>query len=191
VTPISDEVRDISQFPDERSVGGQAMGERYQAGTGLVLVVDHNIEGRRALRRVLSQWGFDVVQAASGIVALELIQRLPDRFRFVIVDLDLPGLPGSAVVETLLQLRPDLPVLCMSSARVTAGPGSVAGCLAKPLQAEELETHVRAALEGRTAPWVEQASVPEEVLAEVRAYYELTGDLVEAGMRLARAVPDD
>jgi DNA-binding response OmpR family regulator len=167
------------------------MAERYGAGSGLVLVVDHNIEGRRALRRVLSQWGFDVVQAASGIVGLELLQRLPDRFRFAVVDLDLPGLPGQAVVETLLHLRSDVPVLCMSGARVTAGPGAIAGCLAKPLQADQLETHVRAALEGRPMPWVDQASVPEEVLEEVRARYELTGDLVEAALRLAREVPED
>jgi two-component system, cell cycle sensor histidine kinase and response regulator CckA len=167
------------------------MAERDRAGTGLVLVVDHDLLGRRALRHVLSQWGFDVVQAASGIVALELIQRLPGRFRFIIVDLDLPGLPGGAVVETLLHFRPDLPVLCVSAARVAAAPGAGAGCLSKPLEADELETQVRAALEGQAVRWVGHPGVSPEVLAEVRARFAATGDLGEAALRLAREMAED
>lgn len=156
---------------------------------GLVLVIDHDTDARRVLRRALESWGFDVVQAGTGIVGLELIQRLPDRFRFVLVDLDLPGLPGRAVVETLVRLRPELPVVCVSAAYAVTG-APVAGCLSKPLEESRLERQVQEILAGGGDPWVSQTAVAPNVVARVRARYETTGDLVEAAIALAQAMPE-
>ena len=46
----------------------------------LVLLVDDDVESRRHARHVLELHGLEVVQASNGIAALELIQRLPQRF---------------------------------------------------------------------------------------------------------------
>lgn len=146
----------------------------------LVLLVDDDVESRRHTRRLLELHGLEVVQASNAIAALELIQRLPESFRLVITELDLPGLPGSVMAEILRLFRPDLPALCMSG-RVVAGVVKGRRCLAKPLQGAELLE----ALEDQRA-FGEWEAIPEEWAVRARARYAAVGDLVEAAFELAR-----
>lgn len=149
----------------------------------LVLLVDHDVESRRHSRHLLELRGMEVVQASNAIAALELVQRLPRSFRLVLTELDMPGIPGAIVIETLRLFRPDLLVLCMSANRVAAG-ASVQGCLNKPLQGSELEL----ALEEGQSGWVPQVreGISEAVVARARARFAVVGDLVEAALELAR-----
>src|SRR5918993_578558 len=141
-------------------------------------------QSRRHARQILELRGLEVVQASNGIAALELIQRLPRRFRVVLTELDLPGISGAVLSETLHLFRPDLPTFCMSS---RAGAGAVEGqrCLVKPLQGPDLQ----AALEnGGSGDHAERApAFPETWVARARARYAAAGDLVEAALELARA----
>jgi CheY-like chemotaxis protein len=130
----------------------------------------------------------DVVQASNGIAALELIQRLPQHFRVVLTELDLPGISGAVLSETLRLFRPDLPTLCMST-RSVAGTLEGRRCLAKPLHGPDLE----AALEnggplggGEHAP-----TFPDIWVTRARARYAAAGDLVEAALELARGAGPD
>jgi CheY-like chemotaxis protein len=149
----------------------------------LVLLVDNDVDSRRHARHLLELHGMEVVQASNGIAALELVQRLPQSFRLVIMELDLPGLSGALVAETLRIFRPDLPTLCMSSGAVT---GAVDGlrCLTKPLQGPDLQ----AALEdGQSLHHPDGGPrLPETSIARACARYAAVGDLVEAALELAR-----
>lgn len=160
------------------------MGNDNRTESGrLVLLVDDDVESRRHARHVLELHGLEVVQASNGIAALELIQRLPQRFRLVLTELDLPGISGMVLAETLRIFRPDLPTLCMTS-RAVAGAVDGRRCLGKPLQAPDLQT----ALEDGSLGEVGQGpAFPEAWLARARARYAAVGDLVEAAMELARA----
>jgi CheY-like chemotaxis protein len=150
----------------------------------LVLLVDHDVESRRHVRHLLELNGVDVVQASNGIAALELIQRLPESFRLVITELDLPGLSGMMLSETLRLFRPELRTLCMSS-RAVAGSAEGRRCLAKPVQGARLQ---EAMLNGHLVEEAGDGSgLPEAWLARVRARYAFAGDLVEAALELARA----
>jgi len=165
--------------------GEDTVGKDNQTERGrLVLLVDDDVEARRHARHVLELHGLEVVQASNGIAALELIQRLPQRFRLVLTELDLPGISGTVLGETLRIFRPDLPTLCMTS-RAVAGAVDGRRCLGKPLQAPDLQ----AALEngGSLGEVVHGPVFPEEWLARARARYAAVGDLVEAAMELARA----
>jgi DNA-binding NtrC family response regulator len=167
--------------------------EREGQGNGdprLVLLLDHDTESRRAVGPMLARQGYDVVQAASALVGLELIQRLPTSFRLVLADLELEDLPGRLLVETLAHCRPDLPVVCMQNTRYADVTAMVSGCLAKPLRAEALEGQIRAAFAG-TAPWTLTTAVTPEVAARARERYAETGDLVEAAFELARGLPPE
>ena len=139
---------------------------------------------RRHARHLLELHGQEVVQASNGIAALELVQRLPESFRLVITELDLPDISGTMVAETLRIFRPDLPTLCMSS-RAAAGVVNGRRCLAKPLQGPDL----RSALQnGRHFQSPEAGSgIPDACIARARARYAAVGDLVEAALELARA----
>src|SRR5688572_10419768 len=153
----------------------------------LVLLVDDDVESRRHARHLLEERQLEVVQASNGIAALELIQRLPHRFRLVLTELDLPGLSGAVLTETLRLFRPEIPAVCMS-ARTGAGAVSGRRCLAKPLQDPDL----RAALANGSLSGQESGpTFPEVWVARARARYAAVGDLVEAALELARAAGTD
>jgi CheY-like chemotaxis protein len=161
------------------------LGEGMGPSDGkLVLLVDYDVESRRQARHLLELRGMDVVQASNGMAALELIQRLPQSFKLVLTDLDLPGIPGPVVVETLRIFRPDLPVLCMDASRTATGASRNKQCLSKPLQGGELE----AALLDGSGRWEQQGllEIPDIVAARVRARFAVVGDLVEAALEIYR-----
>jgi two-component system, sensor histidine kinase len=75
--------------------------------TPRAVVVDDNDDARELLCELLAARGFEVLGAADGLVALELIQaQRPD---LALVDLGLPGLDGYALVEELRRQCPELP----------------------------------------------------------------------------------
>ncbi len=156
----------------------------------LVLLIDHDVEARRHTRRLLESQGMEVVQASNGIAGLELIQRLPHSFRLVVTDLDLPGLSGIVILETLRLFRPDLPVLCTSGANVSVGTGPVKGCLSKPVQGAELEGQVQAALAPEASSWQPPISggISDDAVARARARFAVVGDLLEAALEVARGL---
>lgn len=153
-------------------------------GRRLVLLVDNDVEARRHARHLLELRGVDVIQASNGMAALELIQRLPRSFRLVLIDLDLPGLPGPMVVETLRLFRPDLPVFCMSPADAGSQAAELRSCLAKPLRDGALGATLAEGDDG----WKprDPGRVSEAAAARARACFAVGGDLVEAALELAR-----
>jgi two-component system, cell cycle response regulator DivK len=63
----------------------------------VILVVDDNAVSRELLRYVLKPLGCEIVEAASGLEALERIAEVrPD---VVLLDLDMPGLDGYGVLR--------------------------------------------------------------------------------------------
>jgi CheY-like chemotaxis protein len=161
------------------------VGDANESGSRrLVLLVDHDVESRRHVRHLLELHGADVVQASNGIAALELIQRLPQTFGLVITELDLPGLSGAILGETLRLFRPGLRTLCMSS-RAVAGSADGRRCLSKPVEGTALQVAI---LDSHP---VEESNggpgFPEAWIARARARYAMMEDLVEAALELARA----
>lgn len=160
------------------------LGEGRREDRRLVLLVDHEVDSRRHARHLLELHGLEVVQASNGIAALELIQRLPDSFRLVITELDLPDLPGTVLSETLRIFRPGLPTLCMSD-RAVAGEVGGRRCLAKPLRGPDLQAAMNdghGSGDSNGGP-----GFPAAGIARARARYAAVGDLVEAAIELARA----
>ena len=145
----------------------------------LVLVVEHAEGERRRWRRRLEQRGYEAVEAGSVVSALELVQQLPDAFRLVLVRADMPGLPGTALIETLRLLRPDLPVFCFGP----VAEGAEVGCPTVTESGEELELHLRAFT---GTAWSETSSLSPETIQRVRDRYERARDLVEAAYEVAR-----
>ncbi|MCJ0826237.1 EAL domain-containing response regulator [Luteimonas sp. 50] len=71
----------------------------------ILVVEDHGFQRRMALR-LLAELGIETVQeAADGIAALELLQRLSEPPDVVLVDLDMPGMDGIEFIGHVAQLR--------------------------------------------------------------------------------------
>ncbi len=118
-----------------------------------VLVVDDDEDVRTSLQRALRVSGFTVRSAADGASALRAVaEATPD---CVVLDINMPGMDGVAVVTALRALGHEVPV-CVLSARDTVDDrvaGLEAGAddyLVKPFALNELIARLRALL--RRAP---------------------------------------
>src|SRR6185503_7075210 len=78
-----------------------------------ILVVDDSNYARRILRQTLEKAGYDVVEAASGIGALESFAlQQPD---LILLDLTMEDMPGLEVLAKLRQSGNDVPVIVISA----------------------------------------------------------------------------
>jgi two-component system, cell cycle sensor histidine kinase and response regulator CckA len=119
----------------------------------IVLVVDDEPTVRRLARRVLLEDGFEVIEAADGAEALDLVEGSADPLRVVVSDIVMPKLNGVQLLQRLSITHPELPVILMSG---YAGPelaerGIQAPCslLVKPFKPEELVAEVRRCIRGQ------------------------------------------
>lgn len=117
------------------------------ASTPKILVVDDEPKIRQILASYLRQDGFDVMEAADGETALEMIGTGPD---VVILDIQLPGLDG---IEVLRQFRisSDVPVILLTARAEEADRliGLSVGAddyVTKPFSAREVVLRVKAVL---------------------------------------------
>jgi CheY-like chemotaxis protein len=153
----------------------------------LVLLIDGEPSTRSIVGSLLESSGLELVQARDGVAGLEILQRLPDRFRLAIVSLELPGLSGSVVIETLRLFRSELPLICLATADAAGAAAQSGQCLTKPVRADALRTQLADALAGvvqSTSP----ATFTTEAISRARACYASGQSLLEAARELARGM---
>ena len=115
--------------------------------SGRILIADDDRAIREALSRALSLEGYDVVQAADGASALQLIESSqPD---VAVLDVMMPNVDGLTVCRVLRAERNRIPVLMLTARTET--PDRVAGLdagaddyLPKPFDLDELLARLRA-----------------------------------------------
>jgi two-component system cell cycle sensor histidine kinase/response regulator CckA len=140
--PVSDKA-----VPASQARGEQVDAPRY---SGVALVIDDEPLVRTLAGEVLSDIGFDVIQACDGEEGIEVFKAHADKVCLVLLDLTMPKKSGDEVLRELRRLRPDVRVVLSSgyneqdtTARF-AGKG-LAGFLQKPYSAAGLERAVREA----------------------------------------------
>src|SRR6516162_11255194 len=77
-----------------------------------ILVVDDEAQIRNTLRGVLSDEGFDVVEAENGRVALDVLAQQPPRL--AIVDIWMPEMDGIELVQRMRTQAPGVPIIVIS-----------------------------------------------------------------------------
>lgn len=113
-----------------------------------VLVVDDDHQIREALRRGLKARGYEVLGAANGETALDILSGAS--VDVVVLDLGLPGIDGHDVIRRLRSFS-DVPVVVLSvresqSEKVTALDAGADDYVVKPFGMDELLARMRAAL---------------------------------------------
>ncbi|MDE3156309.1 MAG: PAS domain-containing protein [Acidobacteriota bacterium] len=121
-------------------------------GTETILLVEDESSLRALGRRVLTRLGYQVLEAGSGVEALEVWQAHKAEIDLLLTDLVMPdGVSGLDLAEQLLGERPELRVLCTSgySAAAAAGFDRLPGLafLAKPFKPADLGRAVRQVLD--------------------------------------------
>ena len=112
-----------------------AADERSAAGT--VLLVDDEDAVRLAAADMLQDFGYDVVEAASGAEAVRLLRQRED-FALVVTDHLMPGITGVEVASEVGNLRPGTPVLIISGYAELEGIDPSLARLSKPFRREDL-----------------------------------------------------
>jgi CheY-like chemotaxis protein len=80
----------------------------------VILLVEDDGPVRAVTSRILTGAGYQVVEAASGQIALELGNRPGARFDLVLSDVVMPGISGLDTVNQLRLRHPDLPCVFMT-----------------------------------------------------------------------------
>jgi DNA-binding response OmpR family regulator len=165
------------------------MNSPVQRQARLVLLIDADPAMRATVRPLVARHGLDLVQARTGVAALDLVQRMPDSFRMAVVSLELPGMSGALLMETLRLFRPDVSAICLTAVERVAMTAESANCLSKPPSPAEFGSQMDDALSGALPAPAPRAR--PSAIQRAQAEFAVSGDLLEAARKLARGMPDE
>jgi len=135
-------------------------------GPRTVLVVDDEPMLRKLLSRLLRMEGYEVIEAADGQVALDMVAaHQPD---LVLLDVMLPARDGLEVLGDLRQ-RSDVPVILVSALgeeadRVLGLKMGADDYVVKPFSAAELSARIESVLRRSQLPATSQGSGPNRII---------------------------
>jgi len=115
-----------------------------------ILVIDDERPIRNALRDILEYEKFVISEAADGNEGLELLKKTP--YDLVLCDIKMPKMDGIEVLEKIMEIQPDVPVIMISGhADIDTAVGAIKkgayDFIQKPLDLNRLLITVRNALE--------------------------------------------
>jgi two-component system cell cycle sensor histidine kinase/response regulator CckA len=121
-------------------------------GRGTVLLVEDEDAVRSFAARALGQRGYHVLQATTGVEALEVFNNHQGEVDLVVSDVVMPEMDGPTMFEKLRRQRPDLKVIFISGYAEDAFRQHLAEnedfmFLQKPFDLKELAAAVKAALQ--------------------------------------------
>jgi two-component system, cell cycle sensor histidine kinase and response regulator CckA len=128
--------------------------QRSVHGTETILLVEDDNAVRGLSSTVLAEHGFKVLEASDGNEAVQTFIKRRDQVQIVITDVVMPGMNGATLVEQILQLAPDTPILFISgyigeaATRDRLGDRNV-NFLQKPFEPNKLVLKVREVLDQR------------------------------------------
>ncbi len=120
-----------------------------------ILLVDDEALVRRIGRTLLSKLGYEILEAADGLEALEICRERGESVSLVLLDLTMPNLSGKETFARLRETHPDLPVLICSGYLVdlnefTRECGACPdGFVQKPYSFEDMSAIIRKTLDQR------------------------------------------
>jgi PAS domain S-box-containing protein len=123
-----------------------------EPGQGVVLVLDDERTMLEMLSEVLRSSGYVATPYSTGSQALAAITADPQRWDVVLTDQTMPEVSGVEILNTVRELRPDLPVVIMTghSESLSAEPDGGVGAdavIMKPFRTRELLQTLRTVLD--------------------------------------------
>lgn len=99
---------------DDSSGSAASRSQPYSNAGHRLLIVEDEAVIRFVLRCEFEQRGFAVTEVEDGAAALEAFSKNPGAWTGAFVDFLLPDTHGDTLIEQLLAVRPDLPVVLMT-----------------------------------------------------------------------------
>jgi signal transduction histidine kinase len=117
--------------------------DRLPSIEGAVLVVDDEKPLRQAVGKMLDRMGFDLLEAADGVSAAELLRAHPGKIGVMLLDMTLPGLSIDEIIAIAVESHPNIRVILTSAfgeemVRRMATAPQIRGFVRKPFLFEDL-----------------------------------------------------
>ncbi len=116
-------------------------------GTGRVLLVEDEEVVRNFAARALKRQGYKVLEAASGVEALEVMEKNKGKIDIVVSDVVMPEMDGPTLLKELRKTNPDLKIIFVSGYPNDAFKGSLGdedfAFLPKPFSLPQLAAKVK------------------------------------------------
>ena len=119
--------------------------------------MDDEAVNRKFMTELLRQAGLQILEAENGQRAVEVFRSAPAEIALVVLDINMPVMPGQHALEQLLALRPDLPILVLSGYQEDAIVQEMLrrgarDFVQKPVDAATLLAKITGLLEGAPKP---------------------------------------
>ncbi len=108
------QIPEIQETPEEVKPEAVRKPAADMTGQGTILLVEDEDPVRAVNARALSARGYTVLEAASGVEALEIIQERGAPVDLVVSDVVMPEMDGPTLLGELRKLYPDLKVIFVS-----------------------------------------------------------------------------
>jgi two-component system cell cycle sensor histidine kinase/response regulator CckA len=128
--------------------GGDTPAPRSRGGERILLVDDEEVL-RRLARAVLLRHGYEVIDAAGPVAALDLAAEQPGTFQLILADVMMPTMNGHELVERMRPHQPRARVLYMSgyAGEVDGSSELLTPFLEKPFRPRQLLEAIRVVLD--------------------------------------------
>ncbi|MCF7832107.1 MAG: response regulator [Candidatus Marinimicrobia bacterium] len=133
----------VSDLKPKETVAKKANAARNSVEGGTILVIDDEEAIRRMLMKTLNYVGYEVLEADSGKIGIDLYKQEKDRISAVILDVIMPEMDGVQIFKALKKINPDVAVLvstgyASNKQTVELRNLGVEGFLKKPYRQSEL-----------------------------------------------------
>ena len=117
-----------------------------------VLLIDDEEDVLEMMHSMIEKLGYQVVSKNSGIEALDTFRNHPRQFDLVITDQTMPELTGLELVEQLIRIRPDIPIiLCTGYTEMIAEDSAallgIGAYVMKPVRMSDIAVKIRKLLD--------------------------------------------
>jgi DNA-binding NtrC family response regulator len=153
-----------------------------------ILVVDDDQFALRSMAKVLGDESYEVVTAASGSEAIDLLKQ--DTFDLILTDLKMAGVDGLEVLRKATEIAPQAVVLILTGyaslgSAIEALREGAYDYLVKPCSDDELKLRIEKGLER-----VRLAEEHQRAQEELKEYSERLEEMVEQRTRELRQAQD-
>jgi PAS domain S-box-containing protein len=126
-------------------------------GSETILLVEDDEPLRKLILNSLTQAGYTVLEAANGTEALDIARQKSGKIDVLVTDIVMPGMSGTRVAKSFVELCPTAKVIYMSGYSELGGDhheilGQGRRFLQKPYSLQNLTRAIREALETNPAP---------------------------------------
>ncbi|HJZ44888.1 MAG TPA: ATP-binding protein [Hyphomicrobiaceae bacterium] len=123
-------------------------GTRDLTGTGRVLLVEDEDVVRNFAARALSRQGYEVLEAGTGLEALDVMEREKGRIDIIVSDVIMPEMDGPSMLKEMRKTKPDIKIIFVSgypddAFKKSLGENETYAFLPKPFTLPQLAAKVK------------------------------------------------